>query len=690
MLFREYGRWRARYPVTRFRRIAHLVLIVLVLLAVTGNCLSAGIWTRHFQLTGPYLPESGLAWTVPQGEIVPPVPWLLTIDSDTLSNPHGAEYSVNDEAGPLGPAHAPHAEIREFGAGRYSFWDGQVRFSTGLGDDPNATHRQLTITGVVMLARPFGIILDFFGAIAAFLLFIELRRIIEASPFLAPIRKQIRESMIGRWLPAPSLTVIGLFVGIFDVTVLYRLPHTIFYTPDSDGYYNFMDLRTAGYGLLLHGFEFIFGDPYAIVVFQFIMSAAATLFLCAAARRFFRSSLLAMLLGIVLTLKQGLIHLHFFIMPDSLFFSCATAELGLALLLLERASIRRLGAAGVVMAAAMALRPAAIGLLPGLGIVALLVWRRHPARAACLAGLLAASIFANMLIQPMAALLTGRPDAGAGKFSGFVLIGSAGFLLTPDTPTSQPELRDRLVAALAPIRAAWIAAQTIEERRGVIIRTQDDVIYRHAQPIACNPPPLDCTRAAVNETLRRLSVDAILDDPYGMMTEFIARLTEDMPNTLAGDWEVSQENSLRVARDSMNGSTTGRLWLSSHRYDLTPRGDDVAPDPFGIGAWLFHHRVAINFTLLAGVMTSTGWFMVAMLRRRLGTELGAIGVSAMGFLGYHIFVCLLQVPVARYSDPLTAWLLIDIGGCFLLVIRGLSRTGWFGLRIPTRTGQCNT
>jgi hypothetical protein len=394
-----------------------------------------------------------------------------------------------------------------------------------------------------------------------------------------------------------------------------------------------------------------------------------------------------MLLGIVLTIKQGLVHLHFFIMPDSLFFSCATAELGVVLLLLERVTVRRVVAAGAVMAAAMALRPAAIGLLPGLGIAVLLVWRRHPARAACFAGLLAASIFANAVIQPMAAALTGRPDAGAGKFSGFVLIGSAGFLLTPDMPTNQPVLRDRLAAALAPIRADWLAAQTIEERQEVLVRYQDDIIYEQAQPIACNPPPVDCTRAAVNDALRRLSVDAILDDPYGLMKEFTARLLADLPNTLTGDWEVSQENSLRVGRDSISGSTTGRLWLSSHHYDLTPHADDIAPDPLGMGAWLFRNHIAVNLAVLAGVLASIGWFVVAILRQRLGTELGAIGIAAVGFLGYHIFVCLLQVPIARYADPLTAWLVIDVGGCFLLIIRVLHRASWFGLWPPTRTGD---
>jgi hypothetical protein len=650
------------------------VLIAMMVLAALANGLSAGIWTRHFHIDGPYQPDTGLAWYVPPGKIAPPLGWLTIIATDSLAEPAGSDVAVSDGAGPLGPAHSAHAEIRASGQGRYSYWNDSLLFSTRHGEDPNLTGTELVVAAKVTLAAPIRIVLTVLGGLAALGLGIGFRGVIcrflrAAAARLWGVGDRLHATRLRYRLPPTALVAIALFALGFDAAALCRSGHVIFYGPDSDGYYLFASIRTAGYGLVLRGCEALFGDPYAVVPLQFAVSILANLVLCTAVRRVFRSSLLALFLGIVLTMKLGLIELHFVIMPDSLFFSCATAELGLALLLLDRASTRRLGAAGAVLAVAMLLRPAAIGLLPGLAVVAALVWRQRPRAAGLLVALLLASLFANALVQPLAAAITGQPDAGSDKFSGFVLIGSGGFLLTPDTPTSQPELRDRLVTVLAPLRAAWSAARTIAAERDIIVPGQDEIIYRIATPAVCAAPIAACLRPETDAAFRSLALDAIRHDPQGMLAEFVAKLDEDAAETLSGAWLSTPRHSLVTARDSLEQSPVGRAWQSAYHYDLALRDGTLAPDPFDLGTRLYQGRALVNAVILIGTLAAIMAGLAAAIRRRLGTELAGLGVAAAGFLGYHVFVCLIEVPLVRYAEPLTAWFLLSLGGGVLLVLR---------------------
>jgi hypothetical protein len=621
--------------------VRRLVLILLVVAALLGQALSAGLWTWQSVVSGPYTQDAGLAW---YAQIEPPLWPLFEIASDDAAAPQGAEYALGDAQGPLGPGHALHDEIRRLGSGRYSFWNGQLLFSTREGEDPNATATRLEFTGTIRLAGPVQLALDGLGLIAAALLILELR------------------ARIG-------LAALALFIAGFDALTLARLPHTALYTADTDGYYLLSSPRTAGYGLLMRAIQVLSGDLYLLTLLQFALAGLAALLLAAAVRRVFQAPILAAAIGVVLTVKQGLVLAHMNLLPDSLFFSCATVALGAAVLVLERPRPAWVLTLGAALALAMALRPAAIGLLPGLGLVPLLLWARHRPAAIGLAALLAAGFFANLPAQHLAESLTGRAGAGAGKFSGFVLIGSAGFLLTPETPTDQPALRDALAAALAPIRADWLAAETLDAKRQVVIEDQDKIIYGSAQPIACHPPPKDCTRAAVDAALRGLALDAIRADPWGMATEFAAKAEEDAANTLSGDWLVRQDAALAGSRASLAGSTVAREQLADQPWDLDPRADTMAPDPLGFGRLLYRQRAVVNAVLLAAALAVSLWFLAALLRRRRDPETQALGVAALGFLGYHGFVCILEVPIFRYAEPLAAWYLLSLGGGLSLALR---------------------
>lgn len=84
------------------------------------------------------LPEPG-----PDG----PRGWLLTgLPRRWTSDDVGASRLVVLEDGrPLGPAHAPHDEVRQLGGGRFSHWAGYLLFSTSDGSDPRSNGRTYTL-----------------------------------------------------------------------------------------------------------------------------------------------------------------------------------------------------------------------------------------------------------------------------------------------------------------------------------------------------------------------------------------------------------------------------------------------------------------------------------------------------------------------------------------------------------------
>ena len=50
-----------------------------------------------------------------------------------------------EDGRPLGPAHAPHDEMRALGSGRYSHWGPLLYFSTSDNSDPRSNNRRYTV-----------------------------------------------------------------------------------------------------------------------------------------------------------------------------------------------------------------------------------------------------------------------------------------------------------------------------------------------------------------------------------------------------------------------------------------------------------------------------------------------------------------------------------------------------------------
>jgi len=64
------------------------------------------------------------------------LPNYLPSDTDSRSR-----LVLFEDGRPLGPAHAPHVDIRRLGAGRYSHWGSELYFSASDNSDPRSSGR---------------------------------------------------------------------------------------------------------------------------------------------------------------------------------------------------------------------------------------------------------------------------------------------------------------------------------------------------------------------------------------------------------------------------------------------------------------------------------------------------------------------------------------------------------------------
>jgi hypothetical protein len=63
---------------------------------------------------------------------------------DTLQAPNVSTLRIYEDGVALGPAHSQHADIRQFGRGRYSHWGDSLYFSTSDNSDPIVNKRVYT------------------------------------------------------------------------------------------------------------------------------------------------------------------------------------------------------------------------------------------------------------------------------------------------------------------------------------------------------------------------------------------------------------------------------------------------------------------------------------------------------------------------------------------------------------------
>lgn len=126
----------------------------------------AAIYATAPDLSGPLdaaaiMPDSGAAY-------VTPVPFEVSfpywIRNDRPLAGFDSRLRLREDGKPLGPAHSLHVDIRQFGGGRFSHWDGAIWFSALDSSDPRTNGRTYSASTTASV-HP---------ALAMFVLFVDL------------------------------------------------------------------------------------------------------------------------------------------------------------------------------------------------------------------------------------------------------------------------------------------------------------------------------------------------------------------------------------------------------------------------------------------------------------------------------------------------------------------------------------
>jgi hypothetical protein len=87
-------------------------------------------------------PESGFAYIAPI--LLQPRPGFVIVSDNNSRSWSALQLRENGQL--LGPAHSVHADIRERGQGRYSHWQGRLRFSASDSSDPRSNVRTYSVS----------------------------------------------------------------------------------------------------------------------------------------------------------------------------------------------------------------------------------------------------------------------------------------------------------------------------------------------------------------------------------------------------------------------------------------------------------------------------------------------------------------------------------------------------------------
>ena len=133
--------------------------ILFVFCVIIATC---GLWLAKLELsrtlpTNKALPDHGHAYYLAR-EFVDPVPLpdsgiLLQLVSDDSQNYSKSNLILTENGIPLGPAHAPLANIRAAGDGRYSHWDGALYFSASDNSDVRTNGRVYQFRALLTVQR---------------------------------------------------------------------------------------------------------------------------------------------------------------------------------------------------------------------------------------------------------------------------------------------------------------------------------------------------------------------------------------------------------------------------------------------------------------------------------------------------------------------------------------------------------
>lgn len=262
----------------------------------------------------------------------------------------------------------------------------------------------------------------------------------------------------------------------------------IILTPDSRGYLEFHDGRTAGYPVFLEIIVAVSGSAATAANAQLALAAAAIAFLGWRVHRAFGSPLAGIALAFSLMSLPDLSEAHAQVMTESLFVSLLCVMLGSLAMLIQRPTWRGAALAALACGLAITVRPAAMSLLPLFPIALWLVRGRSEGQRLRLIAAVVVPI--ALCIGAESALWQMRH--GAGLPSGLVNrhVFAKALIIEPNPRLNDPEMAAAVEhgrETLEPGRRLIAEAPTLQARalllRNFEVAAQYATYYREIDPL---------------------------------------------------------------------------------------------------------------------------------------------------------------------------------------------------------------
>ena len=249
--------------------------------------------------------------------------------------------------------------------------------------------------------------------------------------------------------------------------------------PDSGGYLNFSEHRTAGYPLFLRAVETLFGTTDAAQKVQLVIAAAAFAFLGWSVHRAFRSPFFAIVPVVALMLYPRISNLHGYILTESIFISLLCLAIGCIVLSANRPTWRCFALAALACGLAITVRPAGISLLVVWPLLFWLTWRRCEGRRLALAAAVVAPIALCIVAESVVWHASHDTDSRPSLADRHLL--AKALIIEPGPSLSDPELAGIVAMGrevMAPARELIAGAPSFYSR--IALLAEFEVTGQHA------------------------------------------------------------------------------------------------------------------------------------------------------------------------------------------------------------------
>jgi hypothetical protein len=589
-----------------------------------------------------------------------PLGWALHFPSDSAGAPTASTLRLFNSQGELGPAHSLHADIASLGGGRFSDWNHVLLFS--LGDSQGSAAEISSVSAIASpQIRPWLLLLSLLLAAPVM---VRVAKWSARSPATQRIAVPVAAAIEKRAFAWPIVAAIGvahfsmLFVGMGSSVLL---------ASDSDSYLVFSPLTTPGYSLLVHVLLAIFETPLAIVAFQFWAALISIVYLCRQLEQDL-SWMVALPVGILIIAKDGLNSLHVAILSDSITVSLSLLVVAVFMRQLKRPTARSAVPLFLLLFAALAVRPATAYLLVLGVLVAIIVYRRAKAPAvAMIAAVVTAAIAQPLLVQATQTMLAsaatdryvmsiwsgqngptpywGGKMRASGTQSGYMLFLQVRLGLQANQRSAYPEDTRELAQALAGEREqffnarSWRAKYATFESGYSALTTKTTVARLHPQEIASVDGWI-----FQEELLGRLAVETIRNAPEHMLLITCLKLGTALTERMLGNWAIGRE-------EPYVASPAASHW--ARRYGVTATGMVASPAK-SLSAQVERFRPLLVWSTSAVAVLGVVLLPLVILGRVRRPELVVLAVLSAAFLGYTLMVCLVQAPIWRYGEAISA------------------------------------